>query len=349
MAVGDGQTVAPLSYITFGRETTLGTFVTGTAGLPFISASLKTTKETKILEQIQTSRTYSKEFKMGKTIEGDIEYYFRPRGNADNHILQQVFGGTVTSATATGETTSGLAFTHTYEVGNMDQSYTSLSINMRKGDSLTGKRFEYSGLRVNELTISGEMDEALKMSASFIGLDSSSTTSDLASTTAFETAPCLDFSNGRVSVELLFASLTSTSFFHVQSFEFGINNSLKSDTASRRIGTDLLTVLPPGIQSYTFTVTMRFDTTTAFDGMIANTNFAAQIEYLGDTLPTSTIRQGIRINLPKLRIMDAGDPEVGGPDELLTSEVTFAVLRDDSSATGFAIQTEVTNVTSSYA
>jgi len=349
MSDGQGQTTSPLSYLAVGRETTLGTFVTGTAGLPFISHSLKTEQEAKALESIQTSRTFSKFIRMGKNVSGDIEYYFRPKANADNFLLQNAFGGnTVTSATATGETASGLAFTHTYVTGSMDSSYTSLSIQARKGDSASGQKFEYSGMRVNEFSFTGELDEALKCSASLIGLDSSIVTSDIASTIVFETAACLGFESGRVSVELTFASLTSTSLWHVQSFELGLTNSLKADAASRRIGSDLLAVLPPGIQGYTFTTTLRFYTSTAFNAQNLSTQYSAEIEYLGDTMTTSVIREGIKIQMPKLQIISSGDPEIGGPDELIQQEVTFLVLRDDSSATGYAMRTLVTNDTASY-
>lgn len=349
MAVGQGSTVSPLSYMALGRETALGTAASVSAQLNFISSSLKTTKETKIIEEIAQSRTYAKEFKMGKVIEGDLEFYYYPEINASNWILQNAFGGTVTSATATGETAGGLAFTHTFEIGAMDQSYTSLTINTRKGDSTSGKVFEYSGLRVGEISFTSELDEALKVEASFMGVDSTVGATDFGSTLTAETCSALSFVNGRLSVEATFASLTSSSFWHVQSVSFGWNNNLKSDTQSRRIGSDLLQVLPPGVASFNFTAQIRFDTTTAFDAMIANTAYSAQLEFLGDTLPTSVIRRGIKFNMPKIRIMDAGDPEIGGPDELLKSEVTFAVLRDDSSATGYALQAEVTNDTSSYA
>jgi hypothetical protein len=64
---------------------------------------------------------------------------------------------------------------------------------------------------------------------------------------------CLNFSDGRISVEAdSIGAVTTTSFWHVQSCEFGIANNLKSDSASRRIGTDTLDVLPPGIANLTF-------------------------------------------------------------------------------------------------
>lgn len=351
MSIGQGANVSPLSYIGIGRETTLGTAGSIASQLLFLSSSMKTTKETKILEQIENSRTYSKEIKLGKTIEGDLEFYYYPESDAVNFILQNAFGGTVTSATSTGETAGGAAFTHTFAIGAMDQTYKSLTLNERKGDLTSGKVFQYSGCRVNEINFVSEIDEPLKVELSLIGMDSTVGATDFGTTLASSvlSLTALSFVNGRLSVEGTFASLTSTSIWHIQSVNLGFSNSLKADAGSRRIGSDLLTVLPPGIASYTFSATIRFDTTTAFDAMIANTNYSAQLEFLGNTLTTSIIRRGIRFNLPSLRIMDAGDPEIGGPDELLSSEVTFAVLRDDSSVAGYALQAAITNSKSSYA
>ena len=97
--------------------------------------------------------------------------------------------------------------------------------------------------------------------------------------------------------------------------------------------------------------TIRFDTTTAFAAMTAGTRLAAEFEFLGDTMTTSVIREGLKITMPYILVSDAGDPEIGGPNEILSSEVTFSVLRDrDSTGTsGYAARAFVTNNTSSYA
>ena len=138
MAVGQGSVEGYGSYLAVGRETTLGTAVTTTAALNFVSASLKTMKETKLIEQIETNRTYSKEIKLGKVIEGEIETYAYAEPNAFNYMLQNAFGGTVTSATATGETAGGAAFEHTYVIGDMNDTYKGLTLNHRKGQSSGG-------------------------------------------------------------------------------------------------------------------------------------------------------------------------------------------------------------------
>ncbi len=49
MAIGQGALVGNLSYFAVGREITYGTYATCTAGINFLSASIKTMKEVKII------------------------------------------------------------------------------------------------------------------------------------------------------------------------------------------------------------------------------------------------------------------------------------------------------------
>jgi len=349
MAVGQGSLVGNLSYLAVGREITYGTYATCTAGINFLSASFKTMKEVKILEEVQTSRTNSNAISLGKTIEGEAEFYFSPINGACNYIVHNAFGGgNVVSATATGETAGGAGFTHTISINNFLTTYSSLSFNMRKGQATDGKIFEYSGFRVNELTFTAEIDEALKCSTSMVGKDSTLTANDVSGVLSTLTQAPLSFVNGRFSVETSTGALTTTSFWHVQSFEFKIANNLNSDSGARRIGSDTLQVLPAGMATFDLKATIRFDTTTAFDAMIAGTRLSAEFEFLGNTMSTSSVREGIKLTMPYVLVNDAGDPEIGGPNEMLTSEVTFKVLRDPTTA-GYAVKALITNNTSTYA
>lgn len=349
MAVGQGALVGNLSYFAVGREITYGTYATCTAGLNFLSSSMKTTKEVKILEEIQTSRTNSNAISLGKTLEGECEFYFSPINPACNYLLHNAFGGgAISSATATGETAGGAGFTHTVSINNFLTTYSSLSFNVRKGQATDGKVFEYSGFRANELSFSAEIDEALKCSIGLIGKDSTVTANDVSSVLTTLTQNPLSFVNGRFSVETTAAGLTTTSFWHVQNFEFKVSNNLNSDSGARRIGSDTLQVLPAGMASFELKATIRFDTTTAYDAMLAGTRLAAEFEFQGNTMTTSIIKEGIKLTMPYVLISDAGDPEIGGPNEMLTSEVTFKVLRDPT-ASGYAVKAFVTNNTSTYA
>lgn len=350
MGVGDSALNGNLSYLMIGRESTYGTYATATAGVAFLSASMKAIKETKILEEIQTSRTNSNFIQLGRVIEGEIEMYFAPKHLASNYILQNAFGGgPVTSATATGDTAGAVSFTHTLNISDFQSTYSSLSINMRKGQTTTGKIFEYSGLRVNELTLKAELDEPLAMTVSLIGKDVTTSSNDLSAlldTTTAQQVP-LSFVNGRFSVETAPGSLTTTSYWSVQSFEFKINNNLNGDSGSRRIGSDTLQVLPAGLAQFSLSANLRFDTTTAFSAMMTGTRLAAEFQFEGPTLTGSTLRESIKITMPYVLISDAGDPEIASAQDQLTSQVTFAVLRDPTTS-GYAVRAVVLNNTANY-
>jgi len=344
MSVGDGEIKTALSYIAFGRESTFKTYNTAAAGLDVLSSAFKTTKENKILEEITTTRTYAKRISTSKKIEGSIEAYAYAESTALAYLLQNAFGGTITTSVVS----AAVAFTHEFAVGNFDQANSSLCINHRKGDSGSAYVFEYNGVRINEFSIVSEIDEALKMNVGAIVVDSTQTSNDVASVLSTADYQPLSFVNGRISIETSAAAITTTSYWHVQSMELGLANSLKGDAESGRIGSDVLDVLPAGIASFSLNVTMRFNTLTAYNAMINETQLAGAFEFLGDTLTGATTRRGLKFDAPKLYIADGGDPEVSGPDGILTSEVVFHVLRDESSAGGYALKAELTNDVSSY-
>lgn len=349
MAVGENSLMGHGSYLAIGREITYGTYATSTAGLNFLSSSLKVIKETKILEEIQTTRTNSNFIQLGRRLEGDVEFYWAPRNAASNYLLQNAFGGgAITSATATGDTAGAVSFTHQIDVRDFKSTYSSLSINHRKGESTGGKIFEYTGLRVNELSFTVELDEPLICNASLVGKDATITSNDVSGSIDTSTQVPMSFVNGRLSIETATGSLTTTSFWHVQSVEFKVANNLNSDSGARRIGTDTLQVLPAGLSQFELSCNIRFDTTTAYDAMMSGTRLVGEFQFQGDTLTGSTLREGIKLNFANLRISDAGDPEVSGAGEMLTSNVVFAVLRDPTTS-GYAVRATVTNATASYA
>lgn len=346
---GDSSVEGWGSYLAIGRETTYGTQVTSTAFLEFMSSSIKAVKERKIIEEIVTGRSYTKEVGLSKTIEGDIECLAYAESPAFNYLLHNALGGAITTATGTSETAGGLSFEHTIPIGTLSGSYSSLSINSRKGQATTGKVFEYFGLKVDEFTMTAEIDEAVKAKFSLIGKDVTQTSNDISASYSSTSHEPLSFVNGRVSLQAgLLASVTTATIWHVQSAELTLKNNLKADSDSRRIGTDTLDVLPSGVAMVDFKVKMRFNTTTAWDAMMAGTEFSGELEFLGSTLTGSSLKRMIKLQLPRMTIAEAGEPEIGGPDEILTSEVSFNVLKDVSSASGYALRAIVRNLTSSY-
>jgi len=346
---GDSSVEGWGSYLAIGRETTYGTQVTSTAFLEFVSSSLKATKERRIIEEIVTGRSYSKEVGLSKTIEGEVECLAYAESLAFNYLLQNALGGAITSATGTGETTGGVSWEHTVPIGTLNGSYSSLSINSRKGQSSGGKVFEYFGLRVDEVSFTAEIDEPLMCSFSLIGKDVTQTSNDISASYSSTSHEPLSFVNGRVSItQGLLGSVTTSTIWHVQSCELTVSNNLKADESSRRIGSETLDVLPQGVANVGFNVTMRFNTTTAWDAMMSGSEFAAELECVGSTLTGSSLRRMIKFQIPRMTIAEAGEPEIGGPDEILTSQVSFNVLKDVSSASGYALRAIVRNLTASF-
>ena len=351
MAIGQYANLGGLSYVAVGRETTSGTYNTCTASIDCLSASLVTQLDNKIIEQIEGSRTYSKRIALMKKVSGSLDFYYSPTELAHNYILQNAIGGSVTSATATGETAGAAgnsAITHTFSIGNMAESFSSLCINVRKGDGTNGQVFQYSGMKVNQIGFSANVDDALKVSAGFVGLDSTQNTNDVASILTASAYELLTFVDGRVSVETTFASLTSSSFWHVQSVEFGWSNNLKADADGGRIGSQVLTLLQAGMMNFNLKCKMRYDTTTAYDAMINATQLSVQLHFQGSTLAGSVIRRSVQFNFPKLHVNNSGDPTIGGPDQILTSDIDFHVLQDDSSSGGYAMRMLITNQTAAF-
>ena len=92
MPLGAGGILSGLSYMALGRETTTGTYNTCTAQLDFISSSVKTTQEVKVLEQIERKRAMSKSISLSRSIGGDVEFYFFPDVTSCAWILQNGIG-----------------------------------------------------------------------------------------------------------------------------------------------------------------------------------------------------------------------------------------------------------------
>jgi len=352
VTVGSSQIQAIGSYLGVGRETAWGTRVSGSDALCFLSNNLTTKKEGKLLEEIvrNRSRAYRERISISKIIDGDVGFYYRARSEACNYILQQAFGGTVSSA----EVSTAVAYLHTIQMGDMTNNAPTstssdlqgLSIAVRKGDSSTGKNFEYVGCRVNELNFAAEIDDALMCTASFVGKDSSVGTADHESTLTFADVTPLVFTGGRISVEDSIGACTSTAYYHVQSVEFGISNNLKSEADSRRIGSDLLDVLPAGVATINLSMSLRFDTITSYNNMINATRLACEIEFTGDTLTGASSTESLKFQFPKIYVNAGADPEIGGPDEILKTDLEFHCIADSSA--GYALQALLQNGTANY-
>jgi len=168
MAEGDQSRRGYDSILGVAEETTLGTYVTATATDYFHSESLKLTREKMRGESINSTRDNVFLVQGKESVEGAIELDVNLQSDLFHLILKQAMGGTVSSARAASTTIA--SYRHTFAVGNMENNDSSvssadvkgLSFWVRRGDTTTNG-FAFFGNRVNQLTISGEVGQPVKV------------------------------------------------------------------------------------------------------------------------------------------------------------------------------------------
>lgn len=332
------KTVLP-SYVAVGKESAWGTYASATTAMEFISCSFKTEIESQKLDSIGLNRGYTKRVQLNKNVQGSLEMNLHSV-ESTMMIANALGGAIVTTPGSTG------AYVHSISAGNFDTGVSSLSFNVRKGDTTP---WHYSGGRVNVMKISAEVGEVVKASFEMIFQDSTQLTDDISGTLSITSILPMTFVNGvfrYAATEA--AAATTTAQECIQGFELEVNNNLAADEASRCLGSNLLRVLPPTRREVSLTITQRFDTTTTFERFIQNTQGAVELFFRGPDSLTSDKFHEITLRLPKV-FLNSPDPTLEGADSIIQSEIKYDVLVDNpATTTGKDIGVTVQNNVASY-
>lgn len=341
MGVGSGTALGWGTLLGFGEETTWGTKITATNFMEFSSESLKKTIEEEKLESLGTGRSFARRVQKEVGVEGSISYNLHPVDGIK--LLKHALMGTVTSAVI-GAT---VGYNHTFSASDMSSiTQKGLSFEVRP-DKDTTTAFYFTGCRVNEFKISGEIGKPIAAEVSLIGKDA--TTGAFATTTAaYSPANPFMFNHVTFQFDGTIASMTSTSVENIVSFELSINNNLQSDENARSLGTDLLTALPPGRRDISLSVVQRYDTTTAFDRFRQGSQGAVRLKFdTGQTIGSALTTYSMFIDLPKVYYKSV-ETEIGGA-EIITHNVEFSPIGDTTTSSGNDITVSVTNSVTTYA
>lgn len=341
MAVGNNNPFIGIdSRIGIAEETTYGTFVTSTVICEFNTESLKQTREEIKIESIAGNRDFRKRVIGNEVIGGTIEMYLNPAEDALNYIIKQAMGGTSTRSTIVAG-----SYEHTFALGDMESNretttatdVKSLSIAVERGNS--DIVYNYYGMRVNTLTIKGEIGQPCMVSVDFVGQGMSTSA----------TLPTLSYSNivpvNFVGISITTGdSITNLGVEYFKSFEFVLNNNLNGD--QRVLGSRTITKLPPTRREMTLSLTQIYDTTTSYDRFNENTFTAIKIQldsYV--TITAGGTTYAMWIDIPECYI-NSTQPEVAdsGP---LQYEFDCAVLYNTT--TSYAAQIVTRNATEAYA
>lgn len=341
MAVGNNYPFIGIdSRIGIAEETTYGTFVTSTVLCEFNNESLKKTREEVKIDSISGNRDYKKRVIGNEAVEGSMEMYLNPAEDALNYIIKQAMGGTSTRSTIVAG-----SYEHTFALGDMESNketttasdVKALSIAVERGNS--DKVYNYFGMRVNTLTIKGEIGQPCVVSVDFVGQGMSTSA----------TLPTLSYSNiipcNFVGVSITTGdSIGNLSVEYFKSFEFVLNNNLNGD--QRVLGDRKIKQLPPTRREMTLSLTQIYDTTTSYDRFDQNTFTAIKIQMdSAVTITAGGTTYAMWIDLPEVYI-NSNQPEVGdsGP---LQVEYECAVLYNTT--TSYAAQIVTRNATEAYA
>jgi hypothetical protein len=259
--------------------------------MEFMSCSFKTEIESEKLESIGLNRGFTKRVQLNKSVAGSIEMNLHTIESTP--LIANALGGAIT--TTPGSTG---AYTHSISSGNFDTGMSSLSFNVRKGDTTP---WHYTGGRVNSMKISAEVGEIVKASFDLIFQDSTQLSDDISASLSISSVLPMTFVNGVFRYATTEAgAATTTAQECIQGFELEVNNNLAADAASRCLGSNLLRVLPPTRREVSLTITQRYDTTTTYDRFIQAQQGAVELFFRGPDSLTSDKFHEITIRLPKV-------------------------------------------------
>lgn len=341
MAVGNSSTpyLGYGSYLAVAEETTYATHITGTAFVEFRSESLKMEEEEILLESINTSRDFTRRLKGNITVAGSVEIDANVAEDAFMLMIKQAMGGTVSSSTLTA---SG-SYAHTFYTGDMESNDGSIASEDIKGLTFQVRRgslnqWSYNGMRINTMSIKGEVGAPITASFEMMGSKSSVTADSI--TASFSSINPLNFTGVTFNTGITISAVTAE---YITGFELTLSNNL---VEQRNLGSANIHALPPTRRDVKLTLSQQFDTLTAYNRYIQNTKTAIQL--LMDTGVTiggaGTSTYSMHINLPCCYFNNVS-PEVSSM-EPIPMELAVSVIRDTT--TSYSIQIQGNNATEGY-
>lgn len=342
MAIGDSSELGYRSIAATRMETAYGTIAgTATNFFEFISNGLKGNVEELKGAEINSHRGYTRRFQMNRTVEGSVEKYLHPVDGID--LFLHALGGTIsTTALSTG------AYSHVIKSGDLNPAasttYSSFTMDVRKGPN---RQLTYSGLRVNQMSIKGEIGQPIMVTYDLVGKDFTATSATTDGAVSFSTVRPFLFTDGKfqyASTSVL--ADTTTAAERVIGFELTINNNLISDANARAIGTNTLMTLPAGRRDVSLKLTMRVDTSTVYDRMVSGSQGGVILQMTtNQSIAAQTAVYDMKIDLPRV-FYNAGDIEVS--EDVLTVEPEITALRGDTTTANYDISATLQNGTASY-
>jgi hypothetical protein len=340
MSVGNGTPFLGYdSYLGIAEETTFSSVQTATTFIEFTSEAFMKEIEEQRREEINTTRDFTRRMKGNVTVSGSIEAPLNVASDGFIYLMKQAMGGTCASATLGA---SG-AYSHTLHVGDMENNQgsgsaddiKSLTITVRRGDD--ANKFQYKGMRVNTMTIKGEVGSPVNATFELMGRYGTICTDTL--TASFTNINPINFTGVTFNTGI---TISSVAVEYITGFEFTLSNNLAEQ---RVLGSPYIYALPPLRRDVKLKLNQQFDTLTAYNRFIQNTKTAIQILLdTGVTMSAAGSTYSMAINVPCCYFNNV-NPQVGSI-EAISQEIDVSAIKDTT--TSYVCQFTVNNATEHY-
>jgi len=357
-----------LAQIGWLKETTFGTKAGNTfLSLPFISESIKANIETVKIDVIPgtRSRLYQYEPLSRMSVSGDIELPFILPTNDQalpSGVSSDPFGALLEAALGKSTyTQSGTPAATTSITWALEKTLPSLTIAVDRNTyntntTPTNNYFYYTGCKINQLTITGEENNVVRLRVSINGqAEVLTNTAPTFNRPAINTITTAKFWQSQVQLQ----EGSNSTPVKVRSFEITINNNLITDryfnnvysyspatgetTPSKIVS--VIADLPEGRREISGRLELQFDNTKWYEKFLSaaadstNYNLSLVITLAGSYIQAGTYKA--TITLPKI-VITGETPNVNGPNPL-NFTMNFVAYQD--SAPDDELKIELTKAT----
>ena len=283
MAEGQGYA----AYAGMGVQSALGTNVTRTRFIPFISEAIELQPQYRGWNNAgQSGQRVNTE--LGRHSEGSMEAF----GNFEGleSFFKQAFGlNSVTTANP-----AGSAFTHTYALKDSVKS-PGLSLEIHR--DITA--FLYEGCQIEEVDFVQDAGDYLKVRFMFRGRDETQV-----SATSPTYATTLKVHHAQLTAKV--ATVATT----LNSFRVNLKNGLTGFRA--QLGNTVTReIIRGGLREVTGEVSLQFEDQTRYNEFKAKTDVALEFKYVGAVITGAETYQ-FKLNMPQVN-WTGRTPTVGGP------------------------------------
>ena len=305
-----------LAYLAVANETTWGTkVVTGMDFVEFLSETINTVIEEKIVQGINAGRTRTKRVQGARNVTGDFSWEV----NAED-VIGDIIKHTLPTEVFVDDGASN-GGQHTFTPGLTPPP--GLTVQVGRDQGVT----DYDGGRVSSLALTAAASELLQATASMTWQDG---VVGSAQTPSFDTQNPLVYHTGTIEID--------GSAVEISNFAITIETGMKVDR--RILGSNLIIQQQVGMYTVTGSFEIAFDNLNEINKFLNGTATKLSIDLTGLAIGTTTRR--LRIVVPTA-FYNGETPKVSGADDEIRLTIPFVAIQTGSGSPDALVELKLDN------